>query len=105
MATNYLPLLEKVYGVSFCEELYGNGHINDTYVCGQPPYLMQRINTTIFKNVDHLMENIENTAVIVECGFISNPEECTKLSEKEYRKQLSLAIVCGIIEYIENNSK
>ena len=30
---------------------------------------------------------------------IANPEECKKLSEKEYQKQLCFAIVCGIIEY------
>ena len=53
----------------------------------------------------YLLENSENPAVIVECGFISNPDECKKLSEKEYRKQLSLSIVCGIIEYKEKNSE
>ncbi len=51
----------------------------------------------------YLLENITNTAVLVECGFLSNSEECEKLSEKEYQKQLSLAIVCGIIEYKENS--
>ena len=49
----------------------------------------------------YLMENIDNVAVLVECGFLSNPEECQKLSEKEYQKQLSFAIVCAIIEYNE----
>ena len=49
----------------------------------------------------YLMENTYNPAVLVECGFISNPEECKKLSEKEYQKQLSFAIVCGIIRYME----
>ena len=50
----------------------------------------------------YILENTENVSVIVECGFISNPDESKKLSEKEYRKQLSLAIVYGIIDY---NSK
>ncbi len=49
----------------------------------------------------YLLENIENDSVLVECGFLSNPEECKKLSEKEYQKRLSFSIVCGIIEYIE----
>ena len=47
----------------------------------------------------YLMENLENTAVLIECGFLSNTEECEKLCEKEYQKELSFAIVCGIIEY------
>ncbi|MBO7304394.1 MAG: N-acetylmuramoyl-L-alanine amidase [Clostridia bacterium] len=52
----------------------------------------------------YLMENVPNTAVLIECGFLTNEEECRKLSEKEYQKQLSLAIVCGIIEYRESIS-
>ncbi len=49
-----------------------------------------------------LLENLENTAILIECGFLTNAEECQILSEKEYQKQLSLAIVCGIIEYRDN---
>lgn len=49
----------------------------------------------------YVMENTENPSVLIECGFISNPEECKKLSEKEYQKELSFAITCGIIKYIE----
>ncbi len=48
----------------------------------------------------YLLEHIENPAVLVECGFITNPDEAEKLSDKEYQKELSFAIVCGIIEYI-----
>ncbi len=53
----------------------------------------------------YILENISNTAVLIECGFLTNKEECKKLSEKEYQKQLSFSIVCGIIEYIEKTSK
>ena len=49
----------------------------------------------------YVLENINNSGVLIECGFLTNAEECKKLSEKEYQKQLSLAIVCGIIEYKE----
>ena len=51
-----------------------------------------------------LLENCNGTAILIECGFLSNAEECEKLSQKEYQKQLSFAIVCGIIEYIEANT-
>ena len=51
----------------------------------------------------YLLKNIQNPAVIIECGFMSNPEECKKLSEKEYQKQLSFSVVCGIIEYMKEN--
>lgn len=49
----------------------------------------------------YILEHSPITSIIVECGFLSNAEECRKLSEKEYQNRLSLAIVCGIIEYIE----
>jgi len=39
---------------------YGNGHINDTYLIQPNKYILQRINTAIFKNPDTLMENILN---------------------------------------------
>lgn len=38
---------------------YGNGHINTTYVVGTSPrFILQRINTEIFKDPDGVMENI-----------------------------------------------
>lgn len=52
----------------------------------------------------YVMENVSNPAVLIECGFLTNFEECKKLCEKEYQKRLSLAIVCGIIEYKEQIS-
>ncbi len=38
---------------------YGDGHINDTYVTNSPKYILQRINNSIFPDVDGLMNNIE----------------------------------------------
>lgn len=49
----------------------------------------------------YVLENTEPISVLVECGFITNREDCERLSQKEYQKQLSFAIVCGIIEYNE----
>ena len=46
----------------------------------------------------YLMENLSCPAILIECGFISNPSECEKLCEKEYQKQLCFAILCGIID-------
>lgn len=40
---------------------YGNGHINDTYLReGNPGYILQRINTKVFKDPISVMENIVN---------------------------------------------
>ena len=50
-----------------------------------------------------LLENAKNKAILIDCSFITNQEECEKLCEKEYQKELSFAIMCGIISY-ENMS-
>lgn len=47
-----------------------------------------------------LLHKNENTAVLVECGFLSNDAECEKLSDPAYRQQLTLALFCGIMEYL-----
>lgn len=50
----------------------------------------------------YLLDNAVGTAILIECGFLSNQEECEKLSEKDYQTQLSFQIFCGIMEYINN---
>ena len=49
-----------------------------------------------------LLHNAVGTAVLVECGFLSNPEECALLSQKDYQSRLCFSIFCGMMEYIEN---
>ena len=59
--------------------------------------------TKVGKDI-YILENIDNPAVLIECGFLSNPEEAKKLSEKEYQKILSFSIICGIIEYMNTKN-
>lgn len=47
------------FGINENIEPYGNGHINDTFVTESQDYLIQRINTNVFKKPEELMENIE----------------------------------------------
>ncbi len=59
---------------------YGNGHINDTYLVDTPNYILQRINTSIFKDPDKLMENIENVTSYLRKQIIAeggNPDRET----------------------------
>lgn len=44
----------------------------------------------------YLLKHTEVPTIIVECGFLSNPEEAKKLSEDEYQDTVSNAIVKGI---------
>ena len=53
----------------------------------------------------YLLHKIEYPAVLVECGFLSNPEECKRLSEKEYQSQLAFALYCSIVNYLTESKK
>jgi len=46
-----------------------------------------------------LMKNITAPAVIIECGFLSNPEECANLQQDSYQTRIALAIVSGFENY------
>ena len=49
------------FNVETTIEGYGNGHINDTYLCeAAPRVILQRINIKVFKNPDEVMQNIFN---------------------------------------------
>ncbi len=52
----------------------------------------------------YVLEHIENTAVLIECGFLTNKDEAEKLSKKEYQNLLSFSIICGIIEYMNTKT-
>ena len=68
-------IIEKfsIEGTPVSCEPYGNGHINSTHlvVCRQGErqhrYILQRINTSIFRDPERLMENIARVT-----GFLAN---------------------------------
>lgn len=47
-----------------------------------------------------LMKKASCPAVLVECGFLSNPTECSKLESEDYRMQLSLVLIGSYLQYI-----
>ena len=53
-------------------------------------------------NTIYIMKNVEIPISIVECGFLSNPEEEIKLQEDEYQNRLAWGIYNGITEYFYN---
>ncbi|MBQ8002196.1 MAG: N-acetylmuramoyl-L-alanine amidase [Clostridia bacterium] len=50
----------------------------------------------------YLMKNANVPAVIVECGFLSNPDEEQLLKSSEYQARLASAICDGIVSYYRN---
>ena len=49
----------------------------------------------------YLLDHLQCPAVLIECGFLSNPDECQRLSTEEYRQQLAIAIALSIFRYCE----
>ncbi len=48
-----------------------------------------------------LLDRISSPAILIECGFLSNPEEATLLSEEEYQNLLSFVIFYSILSEIQ----
>lgn len=52
------------------------------------------------KAEDFFILNCSNTpSILVECGFLSNPEEDRLLSTEEYKMKLCYSIFCGVVSY------
>ena len=48
----------------------------------------------------YMMEHINCTGLLIECGFLSNPEEEALLRDENYQKDLSCVIAATITEYL-----
>jgi N-acetylmuramoyl-L-alanine amidase len=48
----------------------------------------------------YLMEHIQNTGILIECGFISNPEEDANLRSAQYQKKLCCVIAASIGKFL-----
>lgn len=67
-------------------------------ICGD----LQRENTRMIKaagNDIYLMHHAQRPAVLVECGFISNPAETALLCDDDYQKKLAFCIANALFEY------
>lgn len=56
--------------------------------------------TKELKNM-YLFERIKQPGILIEAGFISNPNDRYKLKQKTYQQELSKKITKGIIEYFK----
>ena len=62
---------------------------------------VQRENNRVAKTIDniYIIKHVEIPTTIVECGFLSNPEEEKMLLDDEYQNKLAWGIYTGIIDY------
>lgn len=50
----------------------------------------------------YLMQHIKNTGVLIECGFLSNPQEEYLLRSDSYQQKLCSVIACTVSDYLFN---
>ena len=48
----------------------------------------------------YLIYHAPGTAVLAECGFLSNPQEASLLASENYQQQVAFAIYCGLLQYL-----
>lgn len=62
---------------------------------------MQKENKRVPLKIDniYIIKHVEIPTTIVECGFLSNPEEEKQLLEDNYQNKLAWGIYTGIIDY------
>ena len=69
--------------------------------------LLQPENTRQIKKADSslflLYNNTVNPAVLVECGFISNPEEAALLKTEDYQDKVAFAICCSLLQFYDGS--
>lgn len=91
----------RIDGTIIHSEIYGHGHINKTYLVTMSTnekYILQQINTTVFKNPKDVMHNI----VLVTDHIRS---KCTHLNHNDYtRSALEIVKTRDGKSYYENNN-
>jgi N-acetylmuramoyl-L-alanine amidase len=60
---------------------------------------LQKENKRVIKAADsgiYLLDALKTPAVLIECGFLSNKEECARLNDESYQRKLSVALFYAI---------
>lgn len=62
---------------------------------------IDRKNKRVAKSIQniYIVDNVEIPLALVECGFLSNPEESSLLMQEEYQDRLAWGIFTGITDY------
>ena len=52
-----------------------------------------------------MLKNTQVPTIIVECGFLTNPEEAAKLTQEEYQDQIAQAICEGVVKWLSGGAE
>ena len=107
-------ILISIHQNTFSDSRYGGAQV--FYAAAEGSQLLaQKLQTAFSETVNpgsrrkcktargiYLMEHVERTGILVECGFLSNPEEETKLRSDEYQKKLCCVIAATVASSLSN---
>lgn len=72
------------------------------FIQGSIVKLLQPENTRVNKKATSstfLLHNATVPAVLVECGFLSNKNDLSRLKNTDYQKEMAFSIFCGITDF------
>ncbi len=112
----FISLHQNMYGIakySGPQVFYGDKHpdsqlfaqtIQDTLNTYLAPDNIREIKSN--ERSLYLLHNLTCPSILIECGFMSNPEELEKLKSDEYQNAISFNIAIGVMKYLggENGS-
>ena len=126
--TNTMNQYENCIYLSVHQNKYGDSKIWGTQTfysanCGESREIAQLIQNAVKSQLQpnnkrqikksgtdiYVLYNATKPAVMVECGFVSNPSELNKLKDCTYQNNMALSIATGIINYniteVQNGSE
>jgi N-acetylmuramoyl-L-alanine amidase len=106
-------LLVSIHQNTYSEEKYSGAQVFYSPT-GDSQALAEALQSSLQANVDpenrrkakeisqnvYLMRHITIPGVLVECGFLSNPQEAAKLKTDDYQKQLAVALGVSLVNYL-----
>ena len=107
-------LLISIHQNQFCDSRYSGAQVFYAKTEGSKE-LGQQLQTKLVESLNpgsnrkskpisgvYLMERINCTGVLVECGFLSNPREESRLRDSEYQKKLCCVITAAVCQHLSN---
>ena len=53
----------------------------------------------------YLLDRLTCPAILIECGFLSNPEECERLMQTAYQNSLARVLCASVLDYLSQIEK
>ena len=114
---NNADLLVSIHQNSFTEQKYSGAQVFYYTGSQEGQKLAETVQKQLISGADpqnhreakansdyYLLKKSTVTASICECGFLSNPEECGKLTTAEYQRKIAWNIYLGIMQYVNGDA-